>query len=228
MTSERVLRGLQADWTRRLSETRKEMDGQKEEWKKESKRQRKEWRVEKEGLEEQLVNVTRERDELAVVLQNQKDIKFVASLFCNLARRKLHSGLKEGKSRLIQSYSNSTSSISSRLRYGRGSGVNRMLTVGGAKNEREERRFGSLVRRFVQRLHSLKERSRHRRNDEILSPNLPHSTVQDQNTQKHNTKSEHMPQLIRKNPRRSRLYHPESVFERRTIRDPDVPDFMKR
>ncbi|KAL3785021.1 hypothetical protein HJC23_007942 [Cyclotella cryptica] len=234
MTAERVLRGLQADWTRRLAEARKEMDGQKEEWKRELKDAQKAWEKEKMDLEKQIQQITEERDELTLLLENQKDIRFVIALFCDLATEHISSTLKEGKTRIVSSYSNSTSKIIRRVQFGKNPTPNRLLTVGGAaKQTRKRDTIVLFMSGVLQKVTSLKEKLR-KGPSQIHSTldNLPlHSMETDRNT---NTPSlpdnETMPQLIRKNPRRSRLCHPDSLFAHKMPQlttDTEVPYFMR-
>ncbi|KAL7515961.1 hypothetical protein ACHAWX_001027 [Stephanocyclus meneghinianus] len=234
MTAERVLRGLQADWTRRLAETRKEMDGQKEEWKRELKNTCNEWEKEKMDLQNQIQLIKVERDELLLLMENQKNIKFVMALFCDLATEHISSTLKEGKSKIMSTYSNSTSKIIRRVRYGKNPPPNRILTVGGATDQTSKRAAVALfISGVTQKVMSLKERVRKR-------PGQTHSTIDDfpipttEPEVKTNTSSlsdnHTMPQLIRKNPRRSRPFNPESAFGPKISQkstDTEVPYFMR-
>jgi hypothetical protein len=230
MTSERVLRGLQADWTRRLSEARKDMDAKRDEWKKEMKAKTREWKSERILLEQEITALQQQSDELNGLIENQKNITFVMGLFCELAKKQLLASFDEGK----QYVSNSTFRIGKRIRYGKKSGPHRMLTVGGADGssridyggDGKTRNtfmlmFDTLIKRFILLVQRIR---RERQSNGIASTDNPCIST----TSETALHTESMPLLIRKNPRKSRLSQPSTVFERK-IRslDSDVPDFMR-
>lgn len=207
MTSERILRGLQADWTRRLSDTRKDIDAQKEEWVKDMTTKTKEWKKEREGLEEQLRIVQEERDNLALSLESQKNITFVMHLFIDLA-----------KERVAASYSNTTATVWRKLRYGNNPAPNRMLTVGGVTGQRQQR---GAVQRFVKSVRSVGERVRSGRN---ANSSLISGTEADSEGKTNEDQS--LPLLVRKKRRRSKLYYPEPRIQPNDG-SAEVPNFLR-
>ena len=236
MTSERVLRGLQADWHRGLSEKRKEMDSHKEEWEKTFREKKREWETEKEDLMEKLTSVEDERD---MLLMNQQDLTFVMALFCGLLRERVKCAAVDGKSKLLPA-SNSTSfiegnhtwafanSIRRSVRVSKGQPTNKMLTVGGAtnhssiQNKGRQIRDSSLVQGFLQKVKSITQRAMQTRRSlahEMASP--PRNT---------STNSASTPSLVTMKRRRSRLYcPPETVLESLmpTKTDASVPTFLR-
>eukprot|EP00970_Alexandrium_tamarense_P011103 scaffold2361_cov203-Alexandrium_tamarense.AAC.17 len=207
MTSERILRGLQADWTRRLSDTRKDIDAQKEEWVKDMTTKTNEWKKEREGLEEQLRIVQEERDNLALSLESQKNITFVMHLFIDLA-----------KERVAASYSNTTATVWRKLRYGNNPAPNRMLTVGGVTGQRQQR---GAVQRFVKSVRSVGERVRSGRN---ANSSLISGTEADSEGKTNEDQS--LPLLVRKKRRRSKLYYPEPRIQANDG-SAEVPNFLR-
>lgn len=234
MTSERVLRGLQADWTRRLSEARKDMDGKREEWKKEMRVKTREWKSERRLLEEEISTLEKQRDELNGLIENQKNITFVMGLFCELAKKQLVDSINEGKTYV----SNSTVRIGNRIRYGTKSGPHRMLTVGGADGNKiyNNGDIGSThnafllwlnkwTKRFISLMQRIRWQSRQRSDEIATADKLCISTASETILP---TSDESMPLVIRKNIRKSKLYQPSTVFERKMRNvDSDVPDFMR-
>jgi hypothetical protein len=238
MTSERVLRGLQADWTRRLSETRKEMDHQKLQWEKEHKVEKREWKKERQELQDHIDTLEKERDELTMLVKNQENITFVMTLFCQLVQREW----RDGTNRMISKWNNDTKAVGYRMRYGTNR-PHRMLTVGGAVQHTQQceswrdnfvfvwvggifRRLKSIV---LNDCGSSDDRVSIGKHDQ-LSCNLTTHDFEATTAYKEEDVNydESMPLLIRKNPRRSRLYQPQSVFKRRIRNvDSDVPDFMR-
>ncbi|KAL3780459.1 hypothetical protein ACHAWO_011782 [Cyclotella atomus] len=234
MTSERVLRGLQADWTRRLSEARKDMDGKREEWKKEMGVKTREWKSERRLLEEEISTLEKQRDELNGLIKNQKNITFVMGLFCELAKKQLVDSINEGKTYV----SNSTVRIGNRIRYGTKSGPHRMLTVGGADGNKiyNNGDIGSThnafllwlnkwTKRFISLMQRIRWQSRQKSDEIATADKLCISTASETILP---TSDESMPLVIRKNIRKSKLYQPSTVFERKMRNvDSDVPDFMR-
>jgi len=233
IASERVLRGLQADWTRRLSDTRKEMDAQKEQWKKDLRAERKEWKNDRSALERQIQVLEVERDELTVLLEDQKNITFVMGLFCELARECMVSSLRDGKERVVSTCCNSAARTWNMVRYnysGKINRPNRMLTVGGAGGQTDgiRRRDAILiwVDEMFRRVKSWRQSICQHRNGDNSQLTPPTNTMTNQEVS--TSTKERMPLLIRKNPRRSRLSQPHTVFKRRIRNvDSDLPDFMK-
>ena len=159
LKSEKILRGLNSDWTRRMSDARKEMDEEKAEWNKEYEEKKKCWGEEKSGLEERLYALEREKEELQLRLHSQSNITFVANLFCDLLKESARSKLSQTRHRLFPRQTTNASLAQNetqtfvfsspnltwrRLRYGKKI-PNRMLTVGGAT---EQRRASRVLRLF--------------------------------------------------------------------------------
>jgi len=223
MTSERVLRGLQADWHRGLCEKRKEMENQKEEWERILKEKERQWEREKDDLVCNLEAVERERDSL---LMDRKDLKVVMGLFYLLLRDRVSDVIAEGKNRLLPESNstlindrNCTSSISDSL-------SNRMISVGGATIQPKvthDMRVTSMAGAFIGKMKSLKDRVLHLRVFMGLKMNA--------STSHHITStstSQSPPLLVTKKRRRSRLYCPETVFEPRIPgHDSSVPKFLR-
>lgn len=155
--SEKILRGLNADWTRRLSDARKEMDEEKAEWKKEYEEKEMKWSEERNGLEERLKALESEKLGLEFQLQNQSNITYVTNLFCDLLKERVACKLLGTKTQLFpaddtkssygqnetQTFVFSSPNLSwRRLRYGgKKNAPNRMLTVGGATEHRASRAY---------------------------------------------------------------------------------------
>eukprot|EP00986_Skeletonema_menzelii_P002103 scaffold575_cov121-Skeletonema_menzelii.AAC.4 len=158
LKSEKILRGLNSDWTRRMSDARKEMDEEKADWNKDYEEKKKCWEEEKNMLEERLNALECEREELQLRLHSQSNITFVANLFCDLLKERVTSKLSQTRHRLFPGHTNvslaqnetQTFVFSSpnltwrRLRYGK-KVPNRMLTIGGAT---EQRRASRALRLF--------------------------------------------------------------------------------
>ena len=159
LKSEKILRGLNADWTRRMSDARKEMDEEKAEWNKDFEEKKKSWEEEKNGLEERLKALECEKEELQFRLQSLNNITFVANLFCDLLKERVRSKLSHTRNRLFPGQTTNTSLALNetqtfvfsspnltwrRLRYGK-KAPNRMLTVGGAS---ERQRASRALRLF--------------------------------------------------------------------------------
>ena len=221
------------DWTRRLSDTRKEMDAQKEQWKKDLRAERREWKNDRSALERQIQVLEVERDELTVLLENQKNITFVMGLFCELARECMVSSLRDGKERVVSTCCNSAARTWNMVRYnysGKINRPNRMLTVGGAGGQTDgiRRRDAILiwVDEMFRRVKSWRQSICQHRNGDNSQLTPPTNTMTNQEVS--TSTKERMPLLIRKNPRRSRLSQPHTVFKRRIRNvDSDLPDFMK-
>jgi hypothetical protein len=155
--SEKILRGLNADWTRRLSDARKEMDEEKAEWKKEYEEKEMKWSEERNGLEERLKALESQKQGLEFQLQNQSNITYVTNLFCDLLKERVACKLLGTKTQLFpaddtkssygqnetQTFVFSSPNLSwRRLRYGgKKNAPNRMLTVGGATDHRASRAY---------------------------------------------------------------------------------------
>lgn len=152
LKSEKILRGLNSDWTRRMSDARREMDEEKAEWNKDYEEKKKCWEAEKNVLEEKLKLLECEKEGLQLRLENQNNITFVATLFSELLKERVSCKLLHTKNRLFPGHTNAsfgqnetqTFVFSSpnltwrRLRYGK-KAPNRMLTVGGATEQRASR-----------------------------------------------------------------------------------------
>ncbi|KAL7465752.1 hypothetical protein ACHAXS_006079 [Conticribra weissflogii] len=219
MTSERVLRGLQADWHRGLGEKRKEMENQKEEWERTLKEKERQWEREKDDLICNLEAVERERDKL---MMERKDIRVVMRLFYMLLLERVSDIMAEGKSRLLPKSNstfvidgNCTSSLPDSL-------SSRMISVGGAniqpKVNHNITHATSIAGNFLSKMKSLKDRVLRLRAHKGLKmkASTPHS----------NTSTS--PLLVTKKRRRSRLYCPETVFEPRIpAHDSSVPKFLR-
>lgn len=155
--SEKILRGLNADWTRRLSDARKEMDEEKAEWKKEYEEKEMKWSEERNGLEERLKALESEKQGLEFQLQNQSNITYVTNLFCDLLKERVACKLLGTKTQLFpaddtkssygqnetQTFVFSSPNLTwRRLRYGgKKNAPNKMLTVGGATEHRASRAY---------------------------------------------------------------------------------------
>lgn len=159
LKSEKILRGLNSDWTRRMSDARKEMDEEKAEWNKEYEEKKKCWEEEKSGLEERLNALECEKEELQLRLHSQSNITYVANLFCDLLKESARSKLSQTRHRLFPGHTTNVTLAQNetqtfvfsspnltwrRLRYGK-KVPNRMLTVGGAT---EQRRTSRVLRLF--------------------------------------------------------------------------------
>ena len=231
VASERVLRGLQADWTRRLSETRKEIDLRKDESDKQLKRTNRKWKSQVNVLEQQVQALQLERNEFKALIDNQKNITFVMNLFCQLAKQHVASSLRNGKAR-----------IGNRIRYGNNPRPSRMLTVGGAdqatrKDTTTNGRRQTSLRWWKNgrkgRVQS--QTTRQRQNDcpRDVTTNIYASDADSPLPSSQNTDvstSEPLPLLVRKNKyRQSKLHHRRTIFKEEIIRDDDfvVPDFMR-
>jgi hypothetical protein len=153
LKSEKILRGLNADWTRRMSDARKEMDEEKAEWNKDYEEKKKCWEEEKNALEEKLKALECEKEGLQFRLESQNNITFVANLFCELLKERVSCKLMHTRNRLFpgddtnaslgqnetQTFVFSSPNLTwRRLRYGK-KAPNRMLTVGGATEQRASR-----------------------------------------------------------------------------------------
>lgn len=233
MTSERVLRGLQADWTRRLSETRKDMDAQREESKKQLRVKSREWKTQQRMLEQEIQTLSAQCDELNGLLENQNNITFVMGLFCQLAKHQFVATLRDGRHR-----------IGNRIRYGNSPHPHPMLTVGGADGQQiddrnhADNRFSRIACGFSNRIKSMKQRIRQKPSIQAMTtnaftdghePTTADSLDAQSSTIAPSNVSEQMPLLIRKNRRKSKLSQPTTVFQRR-VRNADadaLPYFMK-
>lgn len=153
LKSEKILRGLNSDWTRRMSDAQKEMDEEKAEWNKDFEEKKKSWEEEKNGLEERLSALECEKEDLQLRLLNQSNFTYVADLFCDLLKERVRCKLSQTRNRLFQGYTNTSLAQNEtqsfvfsspnltwrRLRYGKKE-PNRMLTVGGATNHQRSSR----------------------------------------------------------------------------------------
>jgi hypothetical protein len=160
LKSEKILRGLNADWTRRLSDARKEMDEEKATWNKQLEEKIQIWEQERNGFEERLKVLQCEVKELQFRLESQDNITFVANLFCGLLRERVACRLLETRNRLFpggakaslgqnetQTFVFSSPNLTwRRLRCGKKNIPNRMLTVGGANEPRRTYRLLRWVR----------------------------------------------------------------------------------
>ena len=159
LKSEKILRGLNSDWTRRMSDAQKEMDEEKAKWNKDYEEKKKSWEEEKNGLKERLSALECEKEELQLRLHNQNNITFVADLFCDLLKERMRSKLSQTRNRLFPGHTNTSLAQNEtqsfvfsspnltwrRLRYGK-KAPNRMLTVGGATEQQRSSRALRLFR----------------------------------------------------------------------------------
>ena len=162
LKSEKILRGLNSDWTRRMSDARKEMDEEKAEWNKEFEEKKQSWEEEKKGLEERVKVMECENEELQLLLESHSNFTFVVNLFCDMLKEKATNKMLHTRNRLFPGYAktslarNETNEMNEtqsfvfsspnlswrRLRYGK-KAPNRMLTVGGATEQRVSRASGT-------------------------------------------------------------------------------------
>lgn len=195
LKSEKILRGLNSDWTRRMSDARKEMDEEKAEWNKDYEEKKKCWEEEKNGLEGRLKVLGCEKEGLQFRLESHTNITFVANLFCELLKEKVARKLLNTRNRLFPGDTKSLWAVTNggggsaslgenetqtfvfsspnltwrRLRYGK-KAPNRMLTVGGATEQRASRasRLFSWARTTTGK--SMGSQNNNTRNEESGSP----------------------------------------------------------
>ena len=92
VSSERMLRGLQSDWTRRLAEARQESDDRQKELEERHEAEREGWSAEAAELGRALNRTAAERDELGARLEVQSsDIRHAARVLCRLVLHRLRS-----------------------------------------------------------------------------------------------------------------------------------------
>ena len=195
-------------------------------------------------MQYQIRQLEEEREELTVMLANQKNITFVMELFCCLATEQVVTSLRRGKEKCR----NSTVGIWNRWQYKdttKRGGSHRILSVGGAErvsdkknglssstkkagdNGRRNNNFlpSWIDRLLLQRFTSF-ERKRTTRQPSTPGNKQPFSPTINNN----DNSSPSMPILIRKNSRRSNTIDPLPMMLRRRRRNVDlelVPDFMR-
>ena len=210
VSSGRMLRAEQSDWTRRLAEARQESDAKEKELAKRHKADKEEWSAEVVSLGQQLNGTVIERDELKAQLEVQStDIRHVTRLLWRLVLNRFQSFVAD---------------LVPKSKQAKGQLSHKMMSVGGGDSASQGRTEGRLaIEHFVQRIVTALRNLR-REMARLLNSGRGERT---------NELSGDEAPLLLKLPNKSRLLAPKEIFRpRRSAGEDDergeLPQFLQQ